>query len=338
MININPVFIIAEAGVNHNGDIKLATQLVEVAAKAGVNAVKFQTFIPEALVTDIASKAEYQKQTTDAKESQLLMLQKLSLSFQDHEILLKHCEKFKIKFLSSAFDLKSIDFLETLNISIYKIPSGEITNLPYLRKIASKGKSVIISTGMATLGEVEAALNVLIDEGLKRSQITVLHCTTEYPTPFDQVNLRAMITLGNSFGCAFGYSDHTSGSEVSIAAVAMGATVIEKHFTLNKDMSGPDHKASLEPSELSELVRKIRNVSKALGNGIKKPSNSELNNISVVRKVIVAATNISNGEILTEANITCKRASSDGISPMLWDEIIGRRARREFRLNEVIEI
>lgn len=332
----NNVFIIAEAGVNHNGSIELAKKLIGYAADSGANAVKFQTFRTECVVTRSASKAEYQKQKTDSDESQFHMIRKLELDVSAHEELLGCCEKNNILFLSTPFDCYSIELLERLNIPIFKIPSGEITNLPYLRKIGRIGKPVIMSSGMATLGEIEFALDILIKEGLKLQEITVLHCNTEYPTPMEDVNLKAMLTIGAAFpGIRVGYSDHTLGIEVPIAAVAMGATVIEKHFTLDKSMEGPDHKASLEPNELKLMVQAIRNIEKALGSGIKRPSPSEMKNRPIARKSIVAARSIGKGDIFTSENITTKRPGT-GISPMRWDEVIGKKAIRNFYEDEEI--
>jgi len=335
---MDKVFIIAEAGVNHNGKVELAYQLIDVAAEAGADAVKFQTFVPEKLVSKFADKADYQKATTDNKESQLNMINKLVLPYDEHINLINYCKGKNIQFLSSPFDLESIGFLNKLGLDIFKIPSGEITNLPYLRKIGGFNKSLIMSTGMANLGEIENALDVLINSGTDREKITILHCNTEYPTPVEDVNLKAMQTIAAAFpGISVGYSDHTLGIEISIAAVAMGARVIEKHFTLDKKLTGPDHKASLEPDELKAMVRSIRNIEKALGNGIKKPSKSELKNKPIARKSIVASKKIKKRELFTEENLTVKRPGT-GISPMLWDEVIGKRAVKDFEVDEIIEI
>ncbi|MFN7119120.1 MAG: N-acetylneuraminate synthase [Saprospiraceae bacterium] len=319
--------IIAEAGVNHNGDLELAKRLVEVAAEAGADFVKFQTFQAEKMVSASAKKADYQVQNTgNADEGQLAMLKKLELSRAQHEILLQHCQQHRIQFLSTAFDLDSIDLLSEFNLALYKIPSGEITNLPYLRKIASKNKPVLLSTGMADLGEIEDALDVLQAAGLSLEQITVLHCNTEYPTPFADVNLRAMRTIQQAFGVKVGYSDHTLGIEVPIAAVALGATVIEKHFTLDRTMEGPDHKASLEPKELQIMVRSIRNIETALaGDGRKKPSPSERKKKTIARKSIHLSTDVAKGQIIENQHLIALRPG-DGISPMHWEEVIGRRA------------
>jgi N,N'-diacetyllegionaminate synthase len=329
------VFIIAEAGVNHNGSVEIAKQLIDAAVTAGVDAVKFQTFKAENLVSKNAQKAEYQKQTTDENESQFEMIKKLELDLDTHKILIDYCKEKQIIFLSTPFDDDSIKLLFNLGLEIYKIPSGEITNLPYLRNIGKLGKKVILSTGMANIGEIEKALDILIQEGTDKDNITVLHANTEYPTPMRDVNLKAMITIGNTFNVSYGYSDHTLGIEVDIAAVAMGATVIEKHFTLSKDMEGPDHKASLEPTELIDMVKGIRNIEIALGNGIKKPSLSETPNIEIARKSIVANCNIKKGEVLTIENMAIKRPAN-GINPMRWDEIIGTIANKDYIEDEMI--
>lgn len=329
--------IIAEAGVNHNGDINLAKQLIEVASKSGADYVKFQTFKTELVISKDAKKADYQKENTDNKESQFEMAKKLELDKETHIELIKHCKMNGIKFLSTPFDLESIDLLFDLGVKLYKIPSGEITNYPYLRKVAQKQLSIIMSTGMANLSEIEQALDILLDNGLKRNKITILHCNTEYPTPICDVNLKAMLTIKDAFKVNIGYSDHTLGIEVSIAAVALGATVIEKHFTLDRNMEGPDHKASLEPKELKEMVKCIRNIEIAMGNGIKKPSVSEKKNIPVARKSIVASRKILKGKVLSEENITAKRPGT-GISPMRWNEILGRTAIKEFKPDDLIEI
>ncbi|MDF4201480.1 N-acetylneuraminate synthase [Maribacter sp. SA7] len=332
----NRVLIIAEAGVNHNGDITLAKKLIDAAADAGVDYVKFQTFNSKKLVSKSAQKADYQKQNTnDEVESQLKMLQKLELSKNDHLILIDYCKAKNIKFLSTAFDLDSIDFLEELKIDLWKIPSGEITNLPYLRKLGGLGKPVIISTGMAEMSEIEDAINVVTSSGTDIKDITVLHCNTEYPTPMQDVNLTAMNTIKDVFKVPIGYSDHTLGIEIPIAAVALGATVIEKHFTLDNSMDGPDHKASLEPQELKKMVAAIRNIEQALGNGIKAPSPSEVKNKPIARKSIVANVDISKGEVFNENNITVKRPGT-GISPMKWDEVIGTIATKNYKADELI--
>jgi len=330
------VFIIAEAGVNHNGSIELAKELIDVASSAGANAVKFQTFKTENLVSKNAQKADYQKETTDKEESQFDMIKKLELDVDTHHELIAYCQSKKIHFLSTPFDLDSIDLLNGLKLDIFKIPSGEITNLPYLRKIGSLNKKVVLSTGMADIGEIEDALDVLTSAGTKKENITVLHANTMYPTPMEDVNLKAMVTIGNTFDIAYGYSDHTLGIEVDVAAVALGATVIEKHFTLDKTMEGPDHKASLEPDELNAMVSAIRNIEKALGSSVKKPSKSEIPNIEIARKSIVASCHIKKGEVLREENLAVKRPSN-GINPMRWDEIIRAVATKDYLEHELIK-
>lgn len=332
----NYTLIIAEAGVNHNGDLDKAKQLIDLAADAGADLVKFQTFDARRLVTDSAPKAEYQNRTTDETQSQYEMLQQLELSPQMHEVLIAHCQARGVGFFSTGFDLQSIDYLAGLGADRFKVPSGEITNLPYLRHVGALGKPVILSTGMATLGEIEAALDVLETAGTSRTLITVLHCNTEYPTPMHDVNLRAMLGIREAFGVAVGYSDHTSGIEVPIAAVAMGATVIEKHLTLDRNLPGPDHRASLEPDEFTAMVSAIRNIEQAMGDGIKRPTASEAKNKPVARKSIVATRDIRTGELFTTDNITVKRPGS-GLSPMLWDQIVGREAARDFAEDEFIE-
>jgi len=329
--------IIAEAGVNHNGSLETAKKLVDIAAEAGADMVKFQTFSADSLVTSSVRKAEYQKKTTSTSESQHSMLLKLELSREMHEELSARCKQQGIGFFSTGFDTQSVDLLVELGLDRFKIPSGEITNLPYLRHIGNYGKPAILSTGMATMEEIEAALAVLETSGTPRNQITVLQCNTGYPTPMEDVNLRAMLSIGEYFGVAFGYSDHTLGIEVPIAAVAMGATVIEKHFTLDRNLPGPDHQASLEPDELKAMVQAIRNIEKALGNGIKRPSPSELINKPIVRKSLIAATSIRKGESFTTKNLVVKRPGT-GISPMRWDEVIGRSAIRDFEAEELIEL
>lgn len=337
MIKFNKIFLIAEAGVNHNGSIEVAKRMVDAAVEAGADAVKFQTFKAEKIISKFASKADYQKQTTNPDESQLEMVKKLELDFDAFKELMEYCKAKGIIFLSSPFDLESIDMLNGLGIEILKVPSGEITNLPYLRRVGSLRKRVIISTGISDLAEIEDALNILINKGTKKEDITVLHCNTEYPTPVEDVNLRAMLTIKETFEVNVGYSDHTLGIEVPIAAVAMGASVIEKHFTLDKNMDGPDHKTSLEPDELKAMIGAIRNIEKALGNGMKIPSPSEIKNKAMVRKSIVAVKEIKEGEMFTEGNITTKRPGT-GISPMEWDEVIGKKAIRDFKEDELIEL
>jgi len=329
------VFIIAEAGVNHNGSIDLAKKLIDVASEAGVDAVKFQTFKAENLVSKNAQKADYQKETTDKAESQFEMIKKLELDTDTHIELIAYCKTKSIMFLSTPFDHDSIDMLNDLGLEIFKIPSGEITNLPYLRHIGKLGKKVILSTGMAEIGEIEDALNVLYNAGTNKSNITVLHANTMYPTPMQDVNLKAMVTIGDTFDIAYGYSDHTLGIEVDIAAVAMGASVIEKHFTLDKNMEGPDHKASLEPDELIAMVKGIRNIELALGSNMKKPSKSEMPNIQIARKSIVAKKAIKEGDILSEDNLAIKRPGT-GINPMMWDSIIGSCAQKDYDEDELL--
>ena len=332
-------FIIAEAGVNHNGSLDLALQMVDVAVAAGVDAVKFQTFRAEKIITVSALKAGYQQQTTGTDESQLEMVRKLELDEPAHERLIRYCREKGILFISSPFDLESIDLLNRMRMRIFKIPSGEITNLPYLRKLGALRKQLIMSTGMADLGEIGGALEVLMQAGTAPESITVLQCNTEYPTPFEDVNLRAMVTIKAAFpGIQVGCSDHTLGIEVPIAAVALGAKVIEKHFTLDRNMEGPDHRASLEPDELTAMVSAIRNIEKAMGNGMKKPSPSEKQNIEITRKYIVTRTRIAKGEMFTEENLTTKRTGRDGLSPMLWDTLIGMKASRDFEADAMIKI
>ena len=329
------VFIIAEAGVNHNGLIENAYKLVDVAVEAGVDAVKFQTFKAKNLVTKNANKADYQKQTTNKSETQFEMINKLELDIDAHKKIIKYCKAKDIMFLSSPFDHDSIDLLNELGLEIIKIPSGEITNLTYLRHIGSLSKQLILSTGMSTLQEVGDALSILIDAGMKKESITILHANTMYPTPMEDVNLNAMHTIQREFDIAVGYSDHTLGIEVDIAAVTMGASIIEKHFTLDKSMKGPDHKASLEPEELKAMVVAIRNTEKALGDGLKIPSRSEKSNMINARKSIVANQTIKKGDILTEENIVVKRPGN-GISPMNWDEVIGSIAEKDYLIDEII--
>ena len=331
----NKVFIIAEAGVNHNGSLDLAKRLIEIAVDSGADAVKFQTFKAESLVSKNAQKADYQKQTTDASESQFDMIKKLELDVETHKELIAYCQKKDIMFLSTPFDRESINLLSDLGLQIFKIPSGEITNLPYLRHIGSLGKKVILSTGMSNLGEVGDALNILINAGTSKDNITVLHANTMYPTPMEDVNLNAMLTIQKEFGVDIGYSDHTLGIEVDIAATAMGASCIEKHFTIDKTMVGPDHKASLDPQELKDMVTAIRNIEKALGSSEKKPSPSESVNIEVARKSIIANRPIKKGEIFNKDNITVKRPGS-GISPMKWDEVLGSKANKQYVEDELI--
>ena len=327
--------IIAEAGVNHKGDLDLARQLIDAAAVAGADFVKFQTFNADRQVTRSAKKADYQAQVTDSTESQHEMLRKLELTEAMHRELIAHCATRNIGFFSTGFDIESVDLLVSLGQDHFKIPSGEITNLPYLRHIGQLGKAVILSTGMATMGEIEAAIEVLEQAGTPRAKLTVMHCTTEYPTPMCDVNLRAMQSIKAAFGVAAGYSDHTLGIEVAIAAVALGATVIEKHFTLDRKLPGPDHQASLEPTELAAMVTAIRNIEVALGDGIKRLTPSEAKNKPIARKSLVASRAIKAGEIFTAENLTAKRPGN-GISPMCWDEIMGKRALRDFAADELL--
>lgn len=335
---MNHTLVIAEAGVNHNGSIELAKQLVDKAVEAGADYVKFQTFNAAKLVTKTARQADYQqKNMGGGGDSQYQMLKKLELSPEEHGILIDYCREKGIKFFSTAFDLDSIDFLDSLHLNLWKIPSGEITNYPYIKKIAQKQGNVILSTGMSTADDIQHAVDVLLRWGKSKEQITILHCNTEYPTPFEDVNLRAMQTIKERFGTKVGYSDHTRGIEVPVAAVALGATVIEKHFTLDRNLPGPDHKASLEPEELKAMVSAIRNIEKALGSAEKKVSDSERKNIAIARKSIVAANDIKKGELLTEENITVKRPGT-GISPMRWEEVLGTAAVRDFQEDELIEL
>lgn len=329
------VFIIAEAGVNHNGSIEQARQLIDVASSAGADAIKFQTFKAKNLAIRNLEKTNYQKNTTNQKESQFDMLKKLELTREMHFELLNHSKKKNIEFLSSPFSYDDIELLLEIGLKTFKIPSGEITNLPYLKQIGKLDKRIILSTGMSYMHEVQKALDVLINSGTKKDNIIVLHANTEYPTPMSDVNLRAMVEIGKELNVKFGYSDHTLGIEVDIAAVALGASCIEKHFTLNCDLEGPDHKASLEPCELKQMVEKIRNVETALGTSLKKPSSSEIKNINIIRKSIVAKTKINKGEIFTEKNLTTKRPGT-GINPMKWDEILGTKAIKNYDEDELI--
>ncbi len=329
------VLIIAEAGVNHNGSIQLAKKLIDKAVFSGADAVKFQTFKAKNVLSKNAPKADYQKQTTNLRESQFDMIKRLELDERAHQELIAYCKKANIMFLSTPFDLDSVDLLNELGLQIFKIPSGEITNLPYLRRIGSLCKEVILSTGMSDLKEIGEAIKILTNAGTLKENITVLHANTMYPTPMEDVNLRAMQTIQNKFDVAVGYSDHTLGIEVDIAAVAMGATVIEKHFTIDKTMDGPDHKSSIDPEELKAMVSSIRNIEKALGSSVKKPSKSEKPNISMARKSIVAKKSIKKGELFTEKNITIKRPGI-GISPMKWDTILGKVAERDYQIDDLL--
>lgn len=335
---MNKVIIIAEAGVNHNGDINLAKKLIDVAVDAGIDYVKFQTFKAESLVSKSAKKADYQiENTQDTTESQLQMLKKLELSHDQHQELINYCKQKNISFFSTAFDLESLIYLKELGLSMVKIPSGEITNLPYLRKAAELFSEVIISTGMSYIKDISDALEVFVKSGILKDNITILHCNTEYPTPMQDVNLQAMLSIHKEFGVNVGYSDHTLGIEVPIAAVAMGAKVIEKHFTLDRNLPGPDQLASLEPNELKAMVQSIRNIELAIsGNGIKEPSESENKNIHIARKSIVANKNIIKGEVFSDKNITTKRPGN-GISPMLWDKVIGQVASKDFNADDLID-
>ncbi len=326
--------IIAEAGVNHNGDINIAKKLVDAAADAGVDYVKFQTFKADKLVNKDAKQADYQIENTGVVESQYQMLKRLELTYENHHILIDYCDKKGVKFLSTAFDFESIEFLKD-KLDFYKIPSGEITNLPYLIKVAKLKLPIVMSTGMANMQEVKEALAVLIAHGINKEDVTILHCNTEYPTPMKDVNLLAMKTIEKELGVEIGYSDHTLGIEIPIAAVTLGATVIEKHFTIDKTMEGPDHKASLEPNELKAMVAGIRAIELAMGNGIKTPSESEQKNIKVARKSLVALTDIKEGEVFNESNITVKRPGT-GISPMKWNEVLGSRASRNYKADELL--
>lgn len=329
------ICIIAEAGVNHNGDINLAKKMVDVAKVAGADYVKFQTFVPQNLVSKFAEKANYQKETTEPNETQLQMLQKLALTSENFKELKEYCLEVGIGFISTPFDLESIEFLETLNMDFWKIPSGEITNLPYLKSIGKTGRKVVMSTGMCNMQEIQDAIDILEENGT--SQIVLLHCNTQYPTPYKDVNLNAMCTMKNITKKEVGYSDHTQGIEISIAAAAMGAIIIEKHFTLDKNMEGPDHKASLNPYELKAMVNAIRNIEQAMGNGMKELSPSEKENKVIARKSIIASSKIKKGDILTEKNLTVKRPGN-GISPMKWQEVIGKEAIKDFEEDELIEI
>jgi N,N'-diacetyllegionaminate synthase len=333
---LNQTLIIAEAGVNHNGDMKLAKQLIDAAANSGADYVKFQTFSADRIVAKSADKADYQKKYSDSTESQYEMLKRLELSVEMHLELIEHCERRSIKFLSTGFDIQSVDLLVGFGLNLLKIPSGEITNLPFLRHIGSLGLPVILSSGMSTMSEIVDAMSILDRAGLPRSQITVLHCTTEYPTPMDEVNLRAMNSIRNTLGVAVGYSDHSVGTEVSVAAVALGASVIEKHFTIDRSLPGPDHRASLEPVELGAMVKAIRNIEVALGSDVKEPTISELRNLRVGRKSILAGRKIGIGEIFSASNLVIKRPG-DGVSPMQWDRLMGQIAIREYLPDEKID-
>ena len=332
---MNKVFIIAEAGVNHNGNIEIAKKLIDEAVRCGVDAVKFQSFKAKNLVTKSAKQAEYQKNNMGKEVSQYEMLKSLELSYEDHLELINYSKEKGIMFLSSPFDLESIDMLNNLGMEIFKVPSGEIENVPYLRKIGKTGKKVILSTGMSNLSDIEFALEILRSSGAK--DISVLHCNTDYPTKMEEVNLRAMNTIENAFSVEIGYSDHTKGIEVPIAAVALGAKIIEKHFTLDRNMEGPDHKASLEPNELKSMVDSIRNVEIALGNGIKNLTESEKKNVKIARKSIICSSDIKKGDTFTEDNLTIKRPGT-GLSPKIWDKILGKKAKRDYYIDEMVEL
>ena len=332
-----PTLVIAEAGVNHNGSLELAFELIDAASDAGADVVKFQTFKAEKLVTQSATKADYQLESTDSKETQFEMIKKLELSYDMHLKLISRCKEKGIRFSSTGFDVSSVDVLIELGVDFLKVPSGEITNLPYLRHVGSKGLPIILSTGMSSMQEVKGGVRLLEQAGSKKSDITALHCNTEYPTPMEDVNLRAMLSMENELGVKVGYSDHTLGIEVPIAAVVLGATVIEKHFTLDRTMEGPDHAASLEPDELKQMVASIRNIEEAMGDGLKMPSKSERDNIRVVRKSIVASKNIKAGEKFTEENLAVKRPGT-GISPLRWDELLGIESNKDFQADELISI
>lgn len=329
------VFIIAEVGVNHNGSLELAKKLVDVAVECGADAVKFQTFKAATLVTKSAKQADYQTANTGKQESQFDMLKRLELSEADHQELVDYCQLKNIEFMSTPFDLQSIQFLNGLGVNRFKIPSGEITNYPYLKMVGAYNKEIVLSTGMATLADIEAALNLLIESGTDKDKITILHATTDYPTQMQDVNLTAMQTIAQAFKVKVGYSDHTPGIEVPTAAVALGASIIEKHFTLDKNLPGPDHKASLEPQELQAMVQAIRNIEIALGDGIKRPNASEQKNMQVARKSLVALTDIKKGDTFSELNLTVKRPGL-GISPMRWNEIIGQVAQKDYQVDELI--
>ena len=333
---MNKTLIIAEAGVNHNGDMKIAKKLVDAASEAKADLVKFQTFKTELGISVNAKKARYQKIMTGSDESQFEMVKKLEFSNEDFLELQHYCNKKNIKFFSTAFDLPSIDFLNTMGLDLFKIPSGEITNLPYLRYIGRFNKPIIMSTGMATLKEINEALCILVESGVNRNEITILHCTTEYPAPINEVNLNAMNTIKDELDVKVGYSDHTMGIDVSIAAVALGAVVIEKHLTIDKKLPGPDHSASIEPDDFKSLVSSIRNIEKAMGSANKVPSKSERKNIAIARKSIVASSKIKKGEVFTEKNITVKRPGN-GISPMKWDQVLGKKASQNFNVDDLIQ-
>ena len=330
-----PVTIIAEAGVNHNGSLEMAKEMARVAKACGADIVKYQTAVPELVVSKFAEKAEYQKQTTDAAESQLEMIRKLHFSFEAHRELKEYCDSIGIQYLSAAFDIPSVRFLGTLNLPLLKIPSGEITNLPYLEEVAKLHTPVLLSTGMSNLNEITDALAVLDEGGCPEA--TVLHCNTQYPTPYEDANLTAMLELFEQFGLPVGLSDHTPGWECDVAATVLGAQVIEKHFTLDKTLPGPDQQASLDPTEFAAMVQAVRHVEAALGDGHKHLTASEAPNKAIARKSIVAARPIAEGEVFTEENLTTKRPG-DGVSPMRWHDVLGLRAKRAFAEDEKIEL
>ncbi len=332
---MNKVFIIAEAGVNHNGNLKTAFEMIDIAKNAGVDAIKFQTFTAEKLTCKNAAKAPYQKKLADQTETQYQMLKKYELNKEKHHLLINKCNSIELEFLSSPFDIPSICLLEELGLNTFKIPSGEITNYPYLKKIASLNKKVILSTGMSTMSEISDAIDVFLNFGTSKDNIVLMHCTTAYPTPITEVNLMAMKNIQKEFGFDIGYSDHTEGIDISIAAVALGAKIIEKHFTLDKSMPGPDHQASLSIEELHALVKSIRRIENAIGNGIKKPTKTELENITIARKSIVAAKNISVGEHFSEENLTTKRPGT-GISPMKIISYFGKSSKNNYKPDDII--
>jgi N,N'-diacetyllegionaminate synthase len=336
-MDTNHTLIIAEAGVNHNGDINLAKELINIAADAGADIVKFQTFKADSLASKKAKKARYQIENTSKNESQVEMLNRLELSKKMHQELISYCKLKKIDFFSSAFDIESLKLLKSLGLNYFKIPSGEITNLPYLKLVGSFAKPIIMSTGMATIDEIKDAMNILEISGTSKQDITILHCNTEYPTPLNDVNLKAMTTIKDIFNVNVGYSDHTLGIEIAIAAVALGAKVIEKHFTIDRNLKGPDHKASLEPQELNQMIKSIRNIEKAIGDGVKRPSASEINNKLIVRKSLVASKFIKAGELFSVDNVTSKRPGT-GISPMKFTNIIGKIAKKNFEKDDLIEL
>lgn len=336
-MDTNHTLIIAEAGVNHNGDINLAKELINIAADAGADIVKFQTFKADSLASKKAKKARYQIENTSKNESQVEMLNRLELSKKMHQELISYCKLKKIDFFSSAFDIESLKLLKSLGLNYFKIPSGEITNLPYLKLVGSFAKPIIMSTGMATIDEIKDAMNILEFSGTSKQDITILHCNTEYPTPLNDVNLKAMTTIKDIFNVNVGYSDHTLGIEIAIAAVALGAKVIEKHFTIDRNLKGPDHKASLEPQELNQMIKSIRNIEKAIGDGVKRPSASEINNKLIVRKSLVASKFIKAGELFSVDNVTSKRPGT-GISPMKFTNIIGKIAKKNFEKDDLIEL